>query len=324
MTPTALLERLQQAAPDREIVMTRLVDAPRALVWEAFTDPAQVARWWGPNGFRNSIREMSVRPGGTWRFTMHGPDGRDYPNRIDYIEVKKPERLVYAHSGGDGPPDFHAVITLAEEAGKTRVTLRLVCDSAETCAQKKKFGAELGGQQTLRRLDDHLACHADAAFVIARDFDASRDLVFKAWTEEERLARWFGPSGFEVFHSRMDLRPGGLYHYGLRSADGKTRIWGRWAIRDVVVPERLVMVISFSDEHAGVARHPFAGEWPLEMLSTVTLEDLGGATRVTIRKASLDAAAAERAAFEAGRASMQKGWTGTLDKLAANLPTMNA
>src|SRR5450631_188479 len=86
---------------DREIVITRVFDAPRELVFKAWTDPKHLVHWWGPNGFTNTFHEVDIRPGGVWRFTMHGPDGVDYPNRIVFEEIVKPERIVYAHSGGE-------------------------------------------------------------------------------------------------------------------------------------------------------------------------------------------------------------------------------
>jgi len=82
-------------AAEREIVMTRVFDAPRELVFQAWTDPMHVAQWWGPEGFSTTIHEMDVRPGGVWRLTMHGPDGRDYKNKMVFLEVARPERLVY-------------------------------------------------------------------------------------------------------------------------------------------------------------------------------------------------------------------------------------
>ena len=144
---------------DREIVITRQLEAPRALVWAAFTDPRQVVHWWGPDGFTNTIHEMDVRPGGVWRFIMHGPDGVDYHNRVDYLEVVEPERLVYDH-GDDGPdpaPPFHVTVRFDEVDGGTRVTLRSVFASPEECARVKAFGATEGGRQTLRRLAEYLA-----------------------------------------------------------------------------------------------------------------------------------------------------------------------
>src|SRR5207248_2469506 len=84
---------------DREIVATRIFDAPRELVFKVWTDPKHIGNWWGPKGFATTTFSMDVRPGGVWRFVMHGPDGRDYENKITYLEVVAPERIVYKHGG---------------------------------------------------------------------------------------------------------------------------------------------------------------------------------------------------------------------------------
>jgi uncharacterized protein YndB with AHSA1/START domain len=143
--------------PDREIVIERIVNAPRELVWRAWTEADQIAKWWGPNGFTTTIHEMHVRVGGVWRFIMHGPDGTDYPNRIAYREIVKPERLVYDHSDDKGDDHFLATVTFAVMGNRTKVTLRAVFDTAQARAAKVKFGAVEGGQQTLARLEQHLA-----------------------------------------------------------------------------------------------------------------------------------------------------------------------
>ena len=151
------------AAPqtsDREIVIARVLNAPRELVFAAWTDPKHVAQWWGPNGFTNTIHEMDVRPGGIWRFIMHGPDGVDYPNKIVFIEVVKPERLVYDHSGEGDNDDvqFSVTVTFVEQAGKTHLTMRsLFKSAAERDKVVKDYGAIEGGNQTLDRLQTYLA-----------------------------------------------------------------------------------------------------------------------------------------------------------------------
>jgi uncharacterized protein YndB with AHSA1/START domain len=155
-------------------------------------------------------------------------------------------------------------------------------------------------------------------FVISREFDAPRALVFKVWTRPEHLKHWFSPKGFTVLAAKMDLRPGGIYHYGMRAPDGK-EMWGRWVFREIVAPERLVLVNCFSDEKGGITRHPFNAEWPLEMLSTFTFAEKGRGTLVTVRWAPLNATEAERKVFDAGRASMTQGWGGTLEQLEAYL-----
>ena len=159
----------------------------------------------------------------------------------------------------------------------------------------------------------------DCDFVIARTFDAPRDLVFKAWTEPERMKHWWGPKGFTSPACKLDLRPGGMMHYCMRSPDGR-EMWGKFAYREVVVPERLVYINSFSDAEGGLTRHPMSPTWPLELLTTATFEEHSGKTTLTIRWGLLPSATEpERKTFNEGHSSMQQGWTGTLDQLTAYL-----
>jgi uncharacterized protein YndB with AHSA1/START domain len=161
------------------------------------------------------------------------------------------------------------------------------------------------------------AANAAKEFVISRVFDAPRELVWKAFTEPERMKQWWGPKGFTVLASKMDLRPGGSYHYGMKAPDG-TPMWGKFVYREIVAPERMVFINSFSDEAGGITRHPMAPTWPLEMLSVFTFEEVpGGKTKLTIRWSPHNASEGERKTFDAGHDSMRQGWTGTLDQLAA-------
>jgi uncharacterized protein YndB with AHSA1/START domain len=156
-------------------------------------------------------------------------------------------------------------------------------------------------------------------FIISRTFDAPRKLVWAAFTEADRLKHWFGPKGFTPDVSKFDLRPGGIYHYRLRGPENAT-IWGKWVFREIVPQQRIEMISSFSDENAGVTRHPMAPNWPIETLSVFTFEDAGaGKTRLTINWTPHNASAEERRAFEDGRASMTQGWTGTFEQLQAYL-----
>ena len=140
---------------ERELVFARSFRAPPSLVFKAWTDPRQVAQWWGPDGFTNTIHEMDLRPGGVWRFVMHGPDGADYKNKIIYEEIVKPERLTYLHESG---PKFHATATFDEHEGKTKVSMRMLFDTAtERDRTVKVFGAVEGAKQTLGRLAEHVA-----------------------------------------------------------------------------------------------------------------------------------------------------------------------
>ena len=156
-------------------------------------------------------------------------------------------------------------------------------------------------------------------FVITRTLNAPRKLVWQAFTEADRLKEWFGPKGFTPDVSKMDLRPGGTYHYRLKGPDGST-MWGKWVFREIVPQQRLVMISSFSDENAGVTRHPMAPTWPRELLSIFTFEDAGdGKTRITINWAPHDASEEEMKTFDAGRPSMTQGWSGTFEQLEAHV-----
>jgi uncharacterized protein YndB with AHSA1/START domain len=157
------------------------------------------------------------------------------------------------------------------------------------------------------------------AFVISRVFDASRELVWKAFTEPDRMKQWWGPKGFTVIASKMDLRVGGTYHYGMKAPNGSA-MWGKFVFREIVPPERMVFVNSFSDEAGGTTRHPLHQSWPLEMLTTFTFEELpGGKTRFTTRWQAFNATAEEQKTFDTNHDSMRQGWTGTLDQLTAYL-----
>lgn len=159
-------------------------------------------------------------------------------------------------------------------------------------------------------------------FVITRTYDAPRELVYRAWTETEHLVHWWGPKELTMLSAQNDLRPGGTFLYNMRSPDGTSEMWGKWVYREIVPPERIVWVNSFSDPDGNVTRAPFAPEFPLEVLCTVTFAEHDGKTTVTVRTIPIDAPAAEQRTFNELHASMRGGWGGTLDQLAAHLDTL--
>ena len=156
---------------------------------------------------------------------------------------------------------------------------------------------------------------AQPELVLTRVFDAPRDLVFKAWTEADRLAKWWGPKGFKVGITKLDLRPGGTFHYSMRSPNGD-EMWGRFVYREITPPERIVFVNSFSDEKGGITRHPMSATWPLEVLNTLTFDEHGGKTTITLKGHPVNASEAELKTFHEGTKSMQQGFKGTFDQLA--------
>ena len=145
---------------DREVVLSRVFDAPRERVFEAWVNPEQIARWWGPNGFTTATQQMDARPGGTWRFVMHGPDGTDYDNKITYREIVPPERLVYDHGDGGDAAGFNVAVTFEDQDGKTRVTMTSRFSSAaERETAIREFGFIEGGRQMLARLGEFLVAN---------------------------------------------------------------------------------------------------------------------------------------------------------------------
>lgn len=146
------------ATADREIVLRREFDAPRELVFRAWTDPEHLPHWMGPHGFTLTTHSIDVRVGGMWRYTMHGPDGTDYSNRVVYQEIARPERLVYLHGEDvdDDPGAFHVTVTFEDVDGRTRMTSRMVFPTAEARNGAMQYGAEELGYQTMDRLAAHL------------------------------------------------------------------------------------------------------------------------------------------------------------------------
>ena len=156
-------------------------------------------------------------------------------------------------------------------------------------------------------------------FVISRVLNAPRDLVWKSFTEPDRMKQWWGPKGVKVRKSKMDLRVGGTYHYGMETPDGKV-MWGKFVYREITPSSKLVFINSFSDEAGGLTRHPMASNWPLEMLSIFTFEEVAdGKTKFTVRWAPHNPTDEERKTFDAGHASMTGGWSGTMDQLETYL-----
>jgi uncharacterized protein YndB with AHSA1/START domain len=308
---------------DREIVISRVVDAPRELVWEAMTNPQHIIHWWGPRGFSTTIEQMDVRPGGAWKQIMHGPDGANYPNSSTFHEVVKPERIVYSLGGGrEGAPAHHFVSTWTFNEiapNKTKVTIHMVFPTAvDRDKVVKEFGAIEGGKQTLERLSEYLPKLKtdDRDFVIERTFDAPRDLVFKAWTDPVHMAQWWGPRGFTNPICQLDVRPGSAWRIVMVSPDGEKHP-AKGVYREIVPPERIVMTVDHSDlsdqwhDMINPDRDKSKPKPTIEAVTTVTFDDLAGKTKLTIRM-RFESPAVRDSLLKIG---MNQGWSQSLDRL---------
>jgi len=138
---------------NRELIISRLLNAQRELVWKVFTEPEHIKNWWGPDGFTNTIFKMDVRPGGVWEFIMHGPDGTDYKNKSTFLEIIKPEKLSFEHIA----PNFTATITFEKQDNKTLLTWRMLFETAEELTKVVKvFKADEGLKQNITKLEAYL------------------------------------------------------------------------------------------------------------------------------------------------------------------------
>ncbi len=158
-------------------------------------------------------------------------------------------------------------------------------------------------------------------FIITRSLNAPRELVWKVWTQKDHLMKWFGPKGVTMPVCDMDLRVGGTFLYAMETPDGN-RMWGKWVFQEIIPPEKLVLINSFSDENGNITRHPMAPTWPREMLSTTTLKEADGKTELTIEWLPINAGEDEISTFEAGRDSVTGGWAGTFEQLEAYLASI--
>jgi len=303
----------------KQILAERLLDAPRDLVWRAWTDVSHLGEWWGPRGFTTTTQHGVVETGGEWRFTMHGPDGHDYENIIVFVEVDEPSRLRYRHRGAGETEDvrFEVEVRFAEEGSRTRLTMTMHFPSDELRDHLiETRGALEGLEGHLARLAEHLVLQDP--FTIVRTFEAPLDLVWKAHTDADRLAKWWGVKGMATTVKRFELSPGGIFLYGMRTPAGQ-EMWGRFVYREITPMHRLVYVSSFSDPEGALTRAPFFADWPLEVLNVLTLEEGGGRTTLTLRGGPLNANEAERARFRGHHESMRGGFGATYDQLAAYL-----
>lgn len=148
------MEKKESNTADRELVITRKLDAPIDLVWEVWTKPEHIANWWGPDGFTNTIHVMDMRPGGAWDLVMHGPDGTDYKNKSVFKEIIKNKKIVYEHVSG---PKFIATIEFEAQGDETMIRWRMLFQTAEEFIQTvKTFKADEGLKQNIEKLNAFL------------------------------------------------------------------------------------------------------------------------------------------------------------------------
>lgn len=306
-----------------EIKITRVYDAPVKVVWDAWTDSAQVAQWWGPRGFTITTHSKDLRVGGHWSYTMHGPDGVDYPNKTKYFEVEECSKLVYDHGGNDDrKPLFRVTVLFSETRGKTKMEMTMTLPTPEAAEETRKFIKKAGGDSTWDRLAEYLEKEKSGKenFVINRTFDAPIALMYEMWTDPKRFSQWLPPIGFEMQFIEADIKPGGATFY-LMTGENDIKMYGKANYIEIQKPDRIVYTQQFCDQNGNFSRHPMSPTWPETMLTTVQLTEEGpDKTRITISWEPYgEVAPEELETFFVSKGGMTQGWTGSFDKLEAYL-----
>ena len=301
-----------------EIRITRIYDAPVETVWEAWTDPSQLAQWWGPRGFTITTHSKDLRPGGSWVFTMHGPDGVDYPNRTHYFEVEKCAKLVYDHGANEEQSAlFRVMVLFSEIQGKTKTEMTMTVETPEALEEIRKIIKQKGGNSTWDRLAEYLEKQTSGRekFVINRSFAAPLEVVFEMWTNPKHVSQWLPPAGFEMQFVRSDIKASGSTFYFM-TGNG-LKMYGRAEYVKIEQPNSIVYTQQFCDENEKVSRHPMAPNWPESMLTTVQFVAEGPSqTRVTVTWEPYGPTTPEELeTFAKSKGGMTQGWTGSFDKL---------
>jgi len=284
----------ETAKKNRGPTFTRMIDAPRELVWKALTEPEMVMRWWGPKGFTAPVIRIDLRPGGTYLYAMRSPDGKDFWSTGTYREIVPMERLVVTDSFADEkgnvvPASYYGMakdfplsmdvsITIDEQKGGTKLTLmymsspprEVLADMTQGWNESlDKFEAAVGEEKSRRAKTILIAEPGKQEASMIRVFDVPRERVFEALTNPKLMARWWAPRRFTIVIDKMDAKPGGVWRMLNRDAAGN-EYWFHGVYHEVS-PTRIVSTFEFE----GMPGHV--------VLGIQTLEDLGGRTKLTAK-----------------------------------------
>lgn len=258
---------------DKEVVLTRVFEAPRELVFKAFTDARLIPQWWGPRGHKTVVDKLELRPGGAWRIVSTDTEGGTHAFRGTHREITPPLRIVRTFEYE--PMAGHISVESAEfseSQGKTTVTITSTFSNQADRDGMVQSGMEWGATQTMDRLEELLALGSvatvDREVVASRLIHAPRALLYEAFTDPKQVNQWWGPQGFKNKDVHMDVRVGGEWRFTMVGPDGK-EYRNRNVFKELLPPERI------SYEHGEEGNTVFR--------STITFEEVGQDTVVTVR-----------------------------------------
>ncbi len=308
----------------QEVKVTSTYNYPPEQVYQALTDPTLVPQYWGPADMHTRVDKMVVMPGGIWRFVQQDAEGKQYAFHGVYHEVTPPSRLVYTMEY-EGIPG-HVSLRIDQLAARDRMTIHTassIFESLEDRDMMLKYRMEDGVTATTLRLIELLAKRYPAPnketemthheqhdhLKITRIFNAPRERVWQEWTNADLVKCWWGPKDYTSPYARLDVHEGGKYLTCMRGPDGKD-VWSTGTFKEIQEPNRIVYSDSFADEHGNQVPATYYGmgtDIPLELEVELTLEDLGGKTRMTLEHCGLPAGEI--------RDQTREGWNQSFDKL---------
>ena len=285
---------------DNQILITREFDAPRHLVYQAWTTPELVKRWWTANRGQITVCDIDLRVGGRWRYAMTTNSGLDVGFHGEYRQIVPGERIVHTEIF-EGMPDAEALTTTTFRGTDDRTIVTILVHHSNPADRDAHLAA--GMEDGLRDALDLISDVALAGVTISRTFDASPEAVFSAWTEPVQFGRWFATTATTVDQISMDVRPGGSWRARMTIGEGQEIHWhGRYV--DVQPSKRLVLTMSDEpgDEYD---------------VLVVVLDTAAGGTTMTFSQVGghLDAA---------GYQQVERAWNAFFDDLAAGLGDLTA
>lgn len=311
-----------------DLVITRVINAPREIVFRAWTDPDLMRRWWGPDGFTNPLCEIDARPGGSIRIDMQGPDGQIYPMTGEYREITEPDRVVIhtiAIEDEKGEAQLEMIVRaeIAKFENQTKLTLQAAVVKSTPAAESALAGMPIGWNQSLYRLrelaaevkmkentpvsPEKLSEPSDREVVMSRVFNAPRHLVYEAYTDPSIMLRWWGPKQYTTTVERMEVKEGGKMRFLQHGSDGKLYAFNG-EFSEVVPGRRLAHTFEFE----GMPGHI--------MDVTESFEEHAGRTKVTNRTV-FQSMEDRDGMLEMG---MEKGASESWDRLAEYLADRSA
>ncbi len=317
--------KIEAPAGKQEIIVTRTYPVPRELVYRTVTDLKLIPEWLGPRYLTTNVEKMEVRPGGQWRFIQRDPQGNIFAFHGVYHEAKAPELLVYTMEWEGMPGHVLLDIDRFEETdGMTTWISRNIFETTEDRDGMLQTGMENGAKEMTERLSELLAKMAQQPGIqsvmepmktnggsvkITRVFNATPAQVWQHWFDPDQYMCWWGPKDYSACGFIIDKHVGGKYVGCMRGPDGK-EVWSTGIYKEIVEPNRFVCTDSFADAHGNVVPPTYygmQGDFPIELELEVTLEDLGGQTRMTLEHCGIpEGAISEQAA---------QGWNESFDKL---------